>query len=226
MSFQWKFSKTWDKKINGKTWYSALSSIIFFRHQKFSGTPNCSYWVFFQFCETKKRCSTKKLIPPANPKNISMPENFSETMKSSQWNFLLISEKKNRWRNVISPSLIHVKFSLPELFWNTEKLPVHFLGKSRHKNFWRNFVAPPLLFIYFFPQTTKSLKPQNFPMNFSDTVIQKFFDGKTLYSFLSSIQTFRCQKYFETPKKCQKKFAVMWDKKISTEKRGITPWHP
>ena len=44
----------------------------------------------FSFMRQKK-CSTRKVISPANPKNFPM-QNFSETMNSSQWNFLLMSD--------------------------------------------------------------------------------------------------------------------------------------
>ena len=113
---------------------------------------------------------------------------------------------------MISPSLIHAMFSLPDLLWNTEMFPMHFLGKRRQKLFDGNLHYSPS-FSYFSSHNRKFLKRRRFPNEFLRYCDSKYFHGKTWDPLISSIPTFRCQKILETPKCSQKKFAVRWDDK-------------
>ena len=63
-------------------------------------------------------------------------------------NFRISDAEKVRQKNLISPSLIHAIFSLPECLWNTEVFPMHFVGKRRQKFFDGICIIPRLVHIF------------------------------------------------------------------------------
>ena len=95
-------------------------------------------------------------------------------------NFRISDAEKVRQKNLISPSLIHAIFSLPECLWNTEVFPMHFVGKRRQKFFDGICFIPRLVHI-FLPILEIFWKHEDFSMIFSGTVIQKLSTEKVIF---------------------------------------------
>ena len=132
---------------------------------------------------------------PSHPKIFLAVRSFLKHRRFPDKNFRYSDTGKLRQKNVISPSLIHAIFSLPELFWNTEEFVMHFFGNMTQKQIWGSFPMAPVLSMYFllyqyFSETTKSSQWKNSVMRDKKSSTEKRDFPSLKQKFLSPPQFF------------------------------------
>ena len=120
----------------------------------------------------KKNSTGKREIPFLHPYKLFAATFFLKQRRAPYERFRNSDTEKLRQKNVISPCFIHAIFSLPDILWNTEVVPMHFLGKRRENLFDGNLHYPRLFHI-FLPITESFWNDEDIPMNFSGTEIYK-----------------------------------------------------
>ena len=161
---------------------------------KFFDTPNFLKFSsdareFFRHCETII-IRRKNVIPPVMHKIFRYPK-FSETLKGCPRNVLALWDQNFSTENRDTPSslppfLSIIFFSIPDFFWYTDQRgsPTKFFSTETKKistKLWDKSLKHK---IFRYP---KLVTHWRFPLrNFSGTVRQTFFDGKSWYSLLPS----------------------------------------
>ena len=130
------------------------------------------------------------------------------------WEKKLSTEKRD------TRPLIHLIFSLPELFWNTRVPLTTAFGSAKQEVFDKNTWYHPLNYSFLF-HTRKFVKHNGPPDESFGTVRQKI----TLKPWWPLHMHDSCHhEYFIRAKEGSSKFfPALWDKKLSTEKRDTLP---
>ena len=115
-------SLIWDKKLWRNFATTSVFSVFLFPYQKFSETPKEFPKKLFASVRPKT-FDGRTWYPLSIQEMFSLPE-FSEKWNRTQRKLSVMWDKKNQPKNLISPSLIHTNFSLPQSFWNNEEFPM------------------------------------------------------------------------------------------------------
>ena len=143
---KWSLSVLWDKMFSKKAWYSLLSNKIFCI--RFFLKAECLPYQFSRCYETQKKFRQNCDVTTPRPRS-PMHDNFRHLkcfeMQMCSPTRLIVSVKKSSTVN--GENLLWcIKISIPEFFWNTERLngyTTKFIGTMRHKKIGKTRDAPP-----------------------------------------------------------------------------------
>ena len=163
-----------------------------FRYQKFSETQHRRVHLQNFSALWDNKFSTENLDTPPPPLSI----NFIATgkfLKHSTEGFLYemfrYCKTKNFRRKIVTYPSEAWNFSIPEIFWNTKGFPYEVFRYCGTKQFWRKIVIPaPSLIPNIFRYQRFSETQKGSSTNFFGTVRQKFFNGKSWYTFAYSTE--------------------------------------
>ena len=186
-------------------------------------------WLLYQFSrcyETQK--NFRQNCDVTTPRPLSpMHDNFGHLkffeMQMCSPTRLIVSVKKSSTVN--GENLLWcIKISIPEFFWNTERLngyTTKFIGTMRHKKNRKNpWCSPALVFEKFF-DTRFFTKQRKALIRFSTALLDKKLSTENRDSPLLCINFIRYPKPFETPKCSPMYFFTTVRQKFLTK-----PWHP
>ena len=194
---------------------SPLTSIPIFRYRNFLETPKRSQCNFLVLWDEKK--STGKRDIPVASLSILAARSFSKQRGVPKENFRNSDTENLRQKNVISPSLIHAIFSLPD-FCETPKCSQCTLSVKEDKNCLTEICITPVLFICFFPyqkvsQTTK------ISQWISPVLWFKVFPRKNQISPTLIHTNFSLGEFLWNPEEFPKTFSVIWEQNFDRKLR-------
>ena len=175
-SFTKFFGSVRQKFFDGKTWYSLLC-IKFFDTSNFLKHGRDAHEIF-RHCETKN-FRRKNVIPPFPSIKLFETRNILKNSRIPLRNFSALWDIKISSANRDMPPLIHTFFSVPKIFWKTERFfyKAFCFGPVRQKISTKPWCPPP-------PPMHENFRYQNSfetqkcsPTNFVGTVRQKSFNG-------------------------------------------------
>ena len=204
-----------------RTWYPPCLMHKIFRYPKFSDTPKCSPTKFFGTV-WQKVFDGERDTPPVWCIKFFDTRNFLIHRSVPQRNFSVLCDKKFLTENVIPPSLMHKIFRYPKFSDTPKCSPTKFFGTVWQKVFDGERDTPPLWCIKFF-DTRNFLIHRSVPQrNFSVLWDKNFFD-KTVNLPPPSLENFRYQNSFETPKCSPTKFFGTVSQKVFDGERDTPP---
>ena len=177
----------------------------------------------FRYYDSKQN-RPENVISPLTSKQIFRYRNFLETLRSSQWNVLVLWDETNRRENVITP-VASLSIFAARSFLKQRRVPKENFRNSDTENLRQKNVISPSLIQAIFPLTELLWNTEVFPMQFLGRRRHKMFDGNLHYprfvhTFLPILESVWNHEDFPI------KFSGTVIQKFSTEKRDIPFSHP